>query len=114
MEWILAALLTLLQLVDLILTGKIIKAGGREVWPTTKWLIERLGTWPALLMCKVASVAGIVVIASLVPQVNQLLILLYLLTVIYGFVCAHNWSVWKNVRKYIWVGLTTLPIVVIF
>jgi|GEM_PF-3552837 len=51
---ILFGVFAILQIADLVLTWRILKLGGTETWKPTKWLMEKIGTMPALMLSKSA------------------------------------------------------------
>jgi hypothetical protein len=98
-EWILLAIIILLQVLDAATTLSILKLGGRELNPMLKWLMDRLGVVPALAVSKLVLVGGVAVVAMLAENTPALKVLLYLVAMIFAFVCANNIQVWKNLKR---------------
>lgn len=48
-----------LNALDAVLTYKILRRGGRELMPVASGLIERIGLYNALLVLKLATIAGV-------------------------------------------------------
>lgn len=99
LEWILLTLFIFLNVLDAILTGKIVAAGGRELWAPQRWIMEAIGMWQSLIVTKLVACSGVGVLAWYVPGHHTLLVLLYFLVLMFGFVVANNAQVLKNLRK---------------
>ena len=62
----LALALTALQLADGWTTWQVLRLGGRETNPAVRWLMERIGAYPALLLTKCFA-AALAWVLALVP-----------------------------------------------
>lgn len=60
MIWALAFLLIALNVIDWILTGAVLEAGGRELNPVMRWVIRVSGYW-GMLAVKLLLMAGVIV-----------------------------------------------------
>jgi hypothetical protein len=96
---LLALALTALQAFDGWTTYRILKAGGVERNPVMLWLMERIGTYPALLATKMLAVALVWVIA-LAPMDTRLRFLaLSVLCAVYAWVAWNNWLVYRRLGR---------------
>jgi len=77
MTVILFALFCLLQTLDVVLTLKVLRQGGRELNPIMVWAIKQVGAEKALIVTKLALV-GIVYLSPLSIVVLVVLDLIYL------------------------------------
>lgn len=82
---VLFILVAALQAADGFLTWRVLRAGGRELNPAVRFLIERIGLVPGLVLAKLALV--ILVGLYLRDQVAALLPIVAL----YAWVVRHNW-----------------------
>lgn len=98
MEWIFVCIIALLQLLDGVLTTLIIQNGGRELWGPQKWIQQKLGLIPGLILSRVVAVGLAAGVAYLVPTYHTLLVLLYFITMIFAVVCLSNLSTWGSTR----------------
>lgn len=94
---LLLCLLLALQAGDIFTTLKVLDQGGREVWPTTKWLMQRIGVVPALAVGK-GGLAFMAVWLSFYEQADVFVAvvptwwLLAALCAPYGYVVWRNWG----------------------
>ena len=93
MIWALAALLIALNVIDWILTGAVLEAGGRELNPVMRWVIARGGCW-AMLAFKLLVLAGVIAACAhfALPW------LLAALCLFFAGVCAWNWRVLRGLE----------------
>ena len=78
-------LVMILQALDGYLTWRVLAAGGRELNPIVRALVERLGVVPGLVLAKVAF--AVVAGALILEQPIALL----LVAILYSWVVVHNW-----------------------
>lgn len=90
--------LSILQVVDIVTTYRIIKAGGRECNPIMAAILERIGVLKGLILVKAVFLAFVGVVAWLLAGIH-LLVAIALLVVIYGFTCLSNLSVLKGLKN---------------
>lgn len=83
---VLLFLVVALQAADGFLTWRVLRAGGREINPAVRLLIDRFGIVPGLFLAKLV----VVVVVGLFLR-DQLLILL-VIAVLYAWVVRHNWQ----------------------
>lgn len=83
---VLFVLVVALQAADGFLTWRVLRAGGRELNPLVRFLIDRLGTVPGLALAKLF----LVVMVWLYLR-DQVLILLAI-AALYAWVVRHNWQ----------------------
>jgi hypothetical protein len=83
---VLFALVMALQAADAFLTWRVLRAGGRELNPVVRFLIDRFGTIRGLVLAKLVLVAA----AGLFLR-DHLLILLAI-SALYVWVVYHNWQ----------------------
>lgn len=83
---VLFVLVVALQAADAFLTWRVLRAGGRELNPAVRVLIDRLGTIPGLAIGKLF----LVVMVWLYLR-EQALILLAI-AALYAWVVRHNWN----------------------
>ena len=98
-EWIFLAIIALLQLADGVTTWKILSLGGIELNPAQKWLMDHLGVRLSLVVTKCMLVGGAAVVACFAAQYSMLKVLLYLLVVVFMYICVNNVQVWKNLKR---------------
>lgn len=90
---ILVVLVIVLQVLDVLLTRTIIiDQGGREVWPTTKWLMGRIGLMPALIVSKAALAAVLFGSWWLYGESNAMTAVYLVAVVAYVAVVARNYN----------------------
>lgn len=77
-------LLLALQLADAYLTWRLLRAGGRELNPLVRFLIDRIGLVPGLVLAKAT-----VTVLTWLFLFDQIVLLL-LATILYWFVVDHN------------------------
>ena len=100
MLYAIAIALSLLQAFDGWTTYQIHKRGGSDKNPVVRWLIGKLGLYPALVLLK-ACAAGLVWLLVLLPVVDGVtsgmrLALLAIATSWYVWVAWNNWSVYRG------------------
>jgi len=95
-EWILLAIIILLQVVDTVTTATLLKQGCYEWNPLQKWLMDRLGVLPSLIATKLVFVGGCFLCAWYAELAIYFKVALYLFAIIFVYVCANNISLWKN------------------
>ena len=83
---ILFVLIVVLQVADAYLTSRILGAGGHELNPVMRLLMDRMGVMPGLVVAKVALSAMIGLFLRHQP------LLLALIAVLYGCVVVNNWN----------------------
>lgn len=83
---VLFVLVVALQAADGLLTWRVLRAGGRELNPAVRVLIDRFGIIPGLVLAKLV----VVVVVGLFLR-DQLLILLAI-AALYAWVVRHNWQ----------------------
>lgn len=92
-----AVLLALLQAVDAYTTWHVLRLGGRETNGLVRWLMERIGVGPALVIAKGLGVLIAVVLARAeVWPIN--LVALALLCALYVWVAVNNFAALKRQR----------------
>lgn len=81
--------LIVLQVLDLVLTVKVLNQGGREMNPVIAWLILRVGPVLGIAAAKLPLLAiGIWLVARPMAWTPHLL---GLLCAVFAWVCWHNW-----------------------
>lgn len=83
---LLFVLVLALQAGDGYLTWRVLRAGGRELNPVVRFLIERIGLVPGLVLAK-----GVLAIVSGIFLFDQPLVL-FLVVLLYVWVVRHNWQ----------------------
>lgn len=91
----LIVLLIALQIADGLTTWAILHHGGRELNPTVRWAMDKLGMAWGLIAAK-AWVIGCIVAISFVPGGN---IGLAILAIFYGLIVASNVRVYLRLTK---------------
>ena len=86
-----------LQVLDAVLTYRIISTGGREVNPFMAWLQRKLGGWKWLVIPKVVGCAFIVTLAVMFE--GPMLWIVVGLDVFYGYICFRNWRVLNKLKS---------------
>lgn len=87
--YVLFALLVALNVVDTILTDKVLARGGRELNPVLARLMDAIGTLPAMLLLKAVALVLIWWLLGLIPQAAPWIA--GVLCLAYGYLCWHNW-----------------------
>lgn len=90
--YVLAALLTLLQLVDGWTTYQALKLGARERNPIVEELMDTFGTYPALVLLKVGAAGLAWWIALIEGNVDTRAAILVLLMALYIWTAVGNWQ----------------------
>jgi hypothetical protein len=85
-----------LQVLDAVLTKRIISAGGRELNPFMAWLQRKFGGWTWLLIPKLIGCVFIVTLVVMFSYWTPMLWIVIGLDVFYGYICWRNWRVLKS------------------
>ena len=96
--YVLAALLTLLQLFDGWTTYEILKRGGVERNPVIHWLMKLLGTYEALVLFKGLAIALVWALVFIPIPKDVTVILLIGLTMLYIWAVVGNWKVLQEMK----------------
>jgi hypothetical protein len=83
-EQILCAIFTLLQVIDVWTTHKIMSSGGRELNPVMDWFFKKFGVLPSIIVAKVA----VLIIAWLYLISN--IEIVFVICVFYIFIVINN------------------------
>ena len=94
--YVLAALLTLLQVWDGYSTYQILKRGGTERNPIVAEIMDMLGVYPGLLVVKCAAAGIAWAIALMDGSVDARAAILVLLTALYVWIAMGNWQAWQE------------------
>lgn len=86
------ALMCLLQVGDVISTIRFLRAGKREANPLIRWLMDKIGVWPTMILKLAATFAAAWVLCFAVPEY---LWLMAPLCAVYAYTVWRNWRVVK-------------------
>lgn len=93
-SYVLFGTFVLLQVVDVVLTIKALKLGGREVNPLLRKAFEKYGVVESLVVVKAAMIG---VVAAFLPMLPQWLMLLFV--AVYLWVAQNNYGVVKKLSE---------------
>lgn len=95
LSWILFCVLVLLQAADVYTTLEVMSIGGHEKWPTTRWLMKKIGTKPALIGSKVVAMLFTGIVTYITHGHWIWVGILILANIIYFIVVKGNWREMK-------------------
>ena len=97
--WILFFLFLVLNILDGVLTYKILLRGGGERNPFVRWLMRLMGVAYGLVLAKVLAAATALVIFWVLEDGDYWLVLLMgTACALFGYVDLHNYRVWKRLQ----------------
>ena len=89
---ILIVIFVLLQIFDLMTTNKVLNQGGREVWPTTKWILDKFGNKSLYAIKFIICVAWVGILYPLIQYTT-------VATFQIIFIAIYSYVVWKNYKQ---------------